>query len=72
MNDTTLNGKIARLPRNIRDELNHRLDNGEPGGPILEWLNNLPQVKHVLVKDFEGGRINAQNLSNWRKGGHQH
>jgi hypothetical protein len=71
MNDTTHNGKIARLPRNIRDELNHRLDDGEPGGPILEWLNNLPQVKHVLVKDFGGGRINAQNLSNRRKDGFQ-
>lgn len=72
MNNTTHNGKIGRLPKLIRDELNRRLDDGEPGEHILEWLNGLPQVKPVLAKDFgSGGRINAQNLSNWRKGGHQ-
>jgi hypothetical protein len=65
---TTHNGKIARLPRNIRDELNHRLDEGEPGGRILAWLNALPAVRAAA-----GGRgINAQNLSNWRQGGYQH
>ena len=61
----THNGKIARLPRDIREELNQRLDDGEPGGCLLEWLNS-------LSADFGGGRINAQNLSNWRKGGFQH
>jgi len=65
------NGKIARLPRNIRDELNHRLDNGEPGGSILAWLNALPKVRNMLKKEFGGDPINAQNLSNWRKGGYQ-
>jgi len=71
MNDTTHNGKIARLPRNLRDELNHRLDDGEPGGRILEWLNALPAVQTMLTAEFGGGQINAQNLSNWRKGGFQ-
>jgi hypothetical protein len=72
MNDPTHNGKIGRLPKQVRDELNHRLDDGEPGGSIMEWLNGLPQVKLVLARDFGGGRISAQNLSNWRKGGFQH
>ena len=67
----THNGKIARLPRNIRDELNHRLENGEPGGRILEWLNALPEVQVVLAAEFGGNPINEQNLSNWRKGGYQ-
>ena len=71
MNETTHNGKIARLPRNIRDELNHRLDDGEPGGRILAWLDALPAVQTMLNAEFGGGRINAQNLSNWRKGGYQ-
>src|ERR1035437_8716347 len=71
MNETTHNGKIARLPRNIRNELNHRLDDGEPGGRILEWLNTLSAVQTLLNAEFGGGRINAQNLSNWRKGGYQ-
>ena len=64
----THNGKIARLPRNIRDELNHRLDDGEPGDRILAWLNALPAVQ---AAEFGGSEINAQNLSNWRKGGYQ-
>ena len=72
MTDTTHNGKIARLPRNIRNELNHRLDDGEPGGRILAWLDALPAVQAVLAAEFGGGAINPQNLSNWRKGGYQH
>ena len=68
----TRNGKIARLPRVIREQLNRRLDDGEPGGSLLEWLNALPAVQAVLAAEFGGSRINAQNLSNWRKGGYQH
>jgi hypothetical protein len=64
----THNGKIARLPRNIRDELNHRLENGEMAGIILPWLNALPEVQAAGHCERE---INAQNLSNWRKGGYQ-
>jgi hypothetical protein len=63
------NGKIARLPREIRDALNRRLHNGEPGGPLLAWLNGLPQVKQVLARDFGGCGISKQNLSEWRAGG---
>jgi hypothetical protein len=67
----TRNGKIARLPRNIREQLNHKLDDGEPGGRIVEWLNGLPEVRHVLAEDFGGCRINEQNLSQWRGGGYR-
>jgi hypothetical protein len=67
----THNGKIARLPRNIRDELNHRLENGETSGMILPWLNALPTVQAVLAAEFQASLINGQNLSNWRKGGYQ-
>ncbi len=63
------NGKIARLPRDIREELNRRLQDGEPGGPLMAWLNTLPQVTQVLAKDFEGCVISKQNLSEWRAGG---
>ena len=35
------NGKIARLPRQIRDELNERLERSEPGPQLLAWLNAL-------------------------------
>ena len=70
--ETSRRGKIARLPREVREQLNRRLDDGEPGGGLLEWLNALPAVQAVLAAEFGGSRINAQNLSNWRKGGYQH
>ena len=34
----TRHGKIARLPLKVR-ELNQRLENGEPGVRLIEWLN---------------------------------
>jgi hypothetical protein len=63
------NGKIARLPREIRDELNRRLQEGEPGGPLLEWLNGLPKVRQTIARDFGGCAISKQNLCEWRAGG---
>jgi hypothetical protein len=68
----TPKGKIARLPRNLRDELNQRLENGEPAGAILPWLNALPEVKAMLADRFAASPVNQQNLTNWRQGGYQH
>ena len=42
-------GKIARLSREIRDELNVRLQNGEVGRKLVEWLNGLPAAQAVLA-----------------------
>jgi hypothetical protein len=63
------NGKIARLPREIRDELNRRLADGEQGGTVLAWLNTLPEVQAVLAREFGGVPVSKQNLSEWRAGG---
>src|ERR1700722_17855515 len=63
------NGKIARLPREIRDELNRRLQNGEQGGPLLAWLNALPEVMAVMAREFSNSPVSKQNLSEWRTGG---
>jgi len=57
------------LPRDIREELNRRMHDGELGGPLLAWLNALPQVTQVLAQDFEGCGISKQNLSELRTGG---
>ena len=59
------NGKIARLPQIIRDELNRRLDNREPTAITFEWLNVHPETQPVLNAEFGGRRINQQNLGNW-------
>ena len=58
-------GKIARLPRTLRDEIDRRLDENETANTILSWLNQLPEVKAT------GAVISPQNLSNWRLGAHQ-
>jgi len=63
-------GKIARLPRAIRDELNRRLDNGEAGVNLVAWLNELPETRQVLAEKFGGRPITAQNMSEWTHGGY--
>ncbi len=67
----TKRGKVARLPERIRDEVCRRLHDGETAAKILPWLNALPQVQRVIAEDFEGLRINDQNLSAWRNTGYQ-
>ncbi|HSY43114.1 MAG TPA: hypothetical protein VK811_04340 [Candidatus Acidoferrum sp.] len=66
-----LTGKIAQLPKDIREELNCRLDDGQPASETLPWLNGLPAVKKILEKYFGGRPINERNLSLWRHNGHQ-
>jgi hypothetical protein len=67
----TRNGKIARLPREVREQLNRRLRDGQPGKRLVEWLNRLAEVKQVLADEFGGRAISEQNLSEWKQGGYQ-
>ena len=62
-------GKIARLPRTLRNQLNQRLHNGEPGVELIKWLNSLPEVQAILAEHFNGVPISPQNLSEWNNGG---
>lgn len=64
-------GKIARLPKTVREELNRKLDDGRPGPELLPWLNGLPEVQSILSAEFSGAPISAQNLSDWRHGGYE-
>lgn len=66
----TRNGKIARLPKPLRDQLNHRLENGEQGAALVKWLNSLPEVQALIKQQFGGHAIREQNLSEWKKGGY--
>lgn len=63
-------GKIARLPRVIRDGVNQRLADGQTAAEICAWLNAQPKVRAVLEKYFDGVDISPQNLSEWRGGGY--
>ena len=65
----TRNGKIARLPSAVREELNTRLNDGEMGKELVAWLNSVPEVQATLKKYFHGHAVTEQNLSEWRTGG---
>ena len=64
------NGKIARLPIEVRCLLNRRLDDGQDGPTVLDWLNALPETRAVLDQSFAGVPVSLQNLSQWRQGGY--
>lgn len=63
-------GKIAALPRDIREELCRRLENGKTGAEILPWLNELPEVIAILSDRFNAVPVSDANLSNWRDSGY--
>jgi hypothetical protein len=65
----TRTGKIARLPSEIREQLNCRLQDNEPGSHLLTWLNAIPAVKEMLARDFCSSAITKQNLYEWHIGG---
>src|SRR5713101_951139 len=54
------NGKIARLPLAIRQELNRRLQNGEQGKKLVAWLNALPEVRQ---RGLTAARTKALNVA---------
>ena len=62
-------GKIARLPLDIREQLNRRLQDGEIGKELVIWLNSVPEVQTVLKAEFGDRPVNEPNLSDWRTGG---
>lgn len=64
-------GKIARLPSQVRHELNQRLHNGALAKDLVPWLNSLPEVQHVLANRFGARPISQDNISEWRHGGFQ-
>ena len=66
----TRNGKIAKLPNDIREQLNLRLLEGETGRELAAWLNALPAVQSVLGSQFNGSPISEVNLTLWRQGGY--
>jgi hypothetical protein len=69
--DKARKGKIGRLPYAIRAEVCRRMHDGETGGRIAKWLNELPEVLRVLDEYFNEEPVSVQNLSEWRKGGFQ-
>ena len=52
-------GKIARLPKSLRDLVNNALRDGQPYAAIIK----------KLVAEGAGDDLNEQNLTNWKEGG---
>jgi hypothetical protein len=69
--NSTRKGKIARLPRAIRQELNRRMEEGEEGKKLVAWLNTRPEVEAIVAAEFGGKPIREQNLSEWKRGGYR-
>jgi hypothetical protein len=57
-------GKIARLPKQIRDEINAMIRDGLSYPAIVKKLQQSGQPELLAISE--------QNLSNWKNGGHQH
>jgi len=68
---TARNGKIAKLPRPIRDKINRAFDAGQSAVYITEQLNKLPEVKAAMDAHFGGRPITPQNLGEWKAGGYR-
>jgi hypothetical protein len=43
----THTGKIGRLPKDLRNEVAHRIEAGERGKDIVNWLNTQPEVCQI-------------------------
>lgn len=67
---TARNGKVARLPHEVREELNRKLRDGQEGRGLVKWLNDLEEVQVAMCDYFEGRKLTEQNLSEWKKGGY--
>src|SRR5581483_8555248 len=62
-------GKIARLPKAVREQLNRRMEDGDRGADLLAWLNGLPEAQQIVASEFGGHPIEKHNLYQWRKRG---
>jgi len=64
------NGKLAGLPNDIQQRLNHRISGSETARELAAWRNTLPEVQSILGSQFDGSQISEVNLTLWRQGGY--
>ncbi len=63
----TRNGKIARLPHHVREELNVRLERSERSPRLSAWLNFNPEG----IASFSPGLARFREGLPWDNGGFQ-
>lgn len=64
-------GKIARLPKDLRDAVNLALNDGAGAAFVIDMIT---KAKANGAKNGDGGEIeipNDQNVTNWRDGGYK-
>ena len=61
---------ISTLPKNVRDQLNRRLEAGEPEKPLIKWLNALTEVQDMLKSQFPDASITEIDLARWKSDGY--
>lgn len=59
------------LSRELREELNERIEEGQQGKELVKWLNSTPEVQNTIRFGFRGKPISEQNLSQWKNGGYR-
>jgi O-acetylhomoserine/O-acetylserine sulfhydrylase-like pyridoxal-dependent enzyme len=47
-------GNVGRLPKDRRNELALRIEDGQTGAEIAKWLNAQPDVREILFAQFAG------------------
>jgi hypothetical protein len=65
------NDKIAGLPLPIREQVNRRLQKGQPDKAIADWLNSLPEMKSLLEANLAGREFHETDLAGWQRGGYR-
>ena len=68
---TTRTSKISRLPKALRHQLGQHIEDGRRATDLVQWLNELPEVRRIVIEQFQGSAISEQNLSDWKSSGHQ-
>jgi hypothetical protein len=65
------NGKIAHLPRHLRDRINLALYNRCPAKDLARALNQMPEVQSVMAQYFNARPLISQNIYEWKQGGYR-
>jgi len=63
--------RIARLPREVREQLNRRLDEQQESNGLLDWLNGLPEVQALVASEFGGRLLAPEDLCDWTENGYR-
>jgi hypothetical protein len=62
----TTTARIGHLSQAVREQINHRLLNGDSDGVILKWLHTLGEVWALIQQRFQHAAFTSRDLDEWR------